>query len=105
MATKKINKSARNLRHRLAHRRAVRAAALETARKLRAATLDLRARAALKPHKCKQNADGKHTPDPRTVQYGEGTEEADGSFIIDVWCSGCGRSGSVRIDANEISFD
>jgi hypothetical protein len=54
---------------------------------------------------CLKSKDFKHHPDPASVQPADGAGKNRGTdWIIDVRCSHCGRSGSVRIDPKEIEF-
>ena len=54
---------------------------------------------------CPRSDDYKHHPDPASVAPADGAGKERGTdWIIDVNCRHCGRSGSVRIDPDEIEF-
>jgi hypothetical protein len=54
---------------------------------------------------CPDSPDFKHDPDPTTIQTADGVGRNRGTdWIVDVNCQHCGRSGSARIDPEEIKF-
>ncbi len=54
---------------------------------------------------CPQSKDFKHHPDPASVAPADEAGEGSGTdWIVDINCLHCGRSGSVRIDPDEIEF-
>ena len=54
---------------------------------------------------CPQSKDYRHHPDPTSIKPADGAGKESGTdWIVDVNCKHCGRSGSVRIDPEEIEF-
>ena len=54
---------------------------------------------------CPRSPDFRHHPDPASVKAADGAGRNRGTdWIVDVNCKHCGRSGSVRIDPDEIEF-
>jgi hypothetical protein len=54
---------------------------------------------------CPKASDFKHHPDPRSISPADGAGRGRGTdWIVEVACKHCGRSGSIRIDPNEIEF-
>jgi hypothetical protein len=54
---------------------------------------------------CPRSPDYGHHPDPASVKPADGAGKNRGTdWIVDVICRFCGRSGSVRIDPEEIEF-
>jgi hypothetical protein len=56
-------------------------------------------------HFCPKSPDYRHHPDPAGVKPADGAGRNRGTdWIVEVTCKHCGRSGSVRIDPDEIEF-
>ena len=54
---------------------------------------------------CPQSKDFRHHPDPASITPADGAGKESGTdWIVDVTCKHCGRSGSVRIEPEEIEF-
>jgi len=54
---------------------------------------------------CPHSKDYRHHPDPASVKPADGAGQNRGTdWIVDVNCLHCGRSGSIRIDPDEIEF-
>jgi hypothetical protein len=54
---------------------------------------------------CPKSPDFKHKPDPVSVKPADGAGRNRGTdWIVDVSCKCCGRSGSVRIDPEDVEF-
>lgn len=54
---------------------------------------------------CPESPDFRHRPDPASITPADGAGRNRGTdWIVDVTCKHCGRSGSVRIDPDEIEF-
>ena len=54
---------------------------------------------------CPGSPDFKHHPDPAAIKPVDGAGRNRGTdWIVDVSCKHCGRSGSVRIDPDDIEF-
>ena len=54
---------------------------------------------------CPKSHDFRHDPDPAGIKPADGAGKNRGTdWIVDVACKHCGRSGSVRIDPEEIEF-
>jgi hypothetical protein len=54
---------------------------------------------------CPKSPDHRHHPDPASVQPADGAGRNRGTdWIVDVSCRFCGRSGSVRIDPDDVEF-
>jgi len=54
---------------------------------------------------CPESKDFKHHPDPASISSADGAGKHRGTdWIIDVSCKHCGRSGSARIDPEDIEF-
>ena len=52
-----------------------------------------------------QSPDYRHHPDPAGVKPADGAGRNRGTdWIVDVACKHCGRSGSVRIDPEDVEF-
>lgn len=55
--------------------------------------------------KCPDSPDGKHAPDPASIAPADGAGEDSGTdWIVDIWCSHCGRSGSTQINPDDIQW-
>jgi hypothetical protein len=56
-------------------------------------------------HVCPDSPDHRHHPDPASVKAADGAGCNRGTdWIVDINCKHCGRSGSTRIDPNQIEF-
>ncbi len=54
---------------------------------------------------CPESPDFRHHPDPASVKPADGVGKERGTdWIVDVTCKNCGRSGSVRIDPEDVEF-
>jgi len=54
---------------------------------------------------CPKSTDFKHHPDPSSIKAADGAGKNRGTdWIVDLSCKHCGRSGSVRIDSDQIEF-
>ena len=54
---------------------------------------------------CPVSPDFRHHPDPANVGPADGAGKGRGTdWTIDVTCLHCGRSGSVRIDPDDVEF-
>jgi hypothetical protein len=54
---------------------------------------------------CPESPDFKHSPDPASIKPADGAGRNRGTdWIVDVNCKCCGRSGSTRINPEEIEF-
>jgi hypothetical protein len=54
---------------------------------------------------CPKSPDYRHHADPAGIKPADGAGRNRGTdWIVDVNCKHCGRSGSVRIDPDEIEF-
>ena len=54
---------------------------------------------------CPKSPDFRHHPDPASVKPADGAGRNRGTdWIVDVACKHCGRSGSVRIDPEDVEF-
>ncbi|MGO8750589.1 MAG: hypothetical protein ACLQNE_31965 [Thermoguttaceae bacterium] len=54
---------------------------------------------------CPKSPDFQHHPNPASISAADSAGKERGTdWIVDVNCKHCGRSGSVRIDPDEIEF-
>ena len=54
---------------------------------------------------CADSPTGRHMPDPKSVRPADGAGRNRGTdWLIDVNCLHCGRSGSMRIDPNDLQW-
>ena len=54
---------------------------------------------------CPDSEDYRHHPDPASIKPAKEAEnDMETDWIVDVNCKHCGRSGSVRIDPDNVEF-
>lgn len=54
---------------------------------------------------CPNAVDGKHVPNPYTVNAQEDQDCHGGMMVFDIECELCGLSGSVTVDPKDVVFE